>query len=431
MEKYKIQMRKRNMKLFPIYKRLAWDYMFFYTINFLFLTQVKNISAADVVLIDAFYSLFGILMQIPAVFIVEFLGRKNSLILGNVLNGIYILIVIFSQGLSNLIFAEMASSIAFAIKGIAEPSLLNESIPPSKYKGKIYTKINSKGDAGYYILNAVTTIIAGFLFEINGYIPLILSFITIVIVIILSCMFIEPIKSKKRRNLNKIDEQINDIKESFKFILKSERIKSLILCGSIITGLVYILSTYEVSILEDLQIQAKYIGIIFAILGIVTGISSRYQQKFHEKFKNRSLGVIGFTSSLVTLIVGILAIFAKNIKYIVLIILIFYFIRRIVLGVYYSLVEKYLRNFANEKIDTKIFTANNFIKSILATVFQLGAAFILDKMETAYCMIFVGIIFSVLMILVEKYMKSRVGLKPDQYSKEEIKYDDINIVNKV
>ena len=57
-------MRKRNMKLFPIYKRLGWDYLFFYTINFLFLTQVKNISAADVVLIDAFYSLFGIMAQI-------------------------------------------------------------------------------------------------------------------------------------------------------------------------------------------------------------------------------------------------------------------------------------------------------------------------------------------------------------------------------
>ena len=63
------------MKLFPTYKKLAWDYLFFYTINFLFLTQVKGINPADVVLIDAFYSLFGIMTQIPATFIVEFSGR--------------------------------------------------------------------------------------------------------------------------------------------------------------------------------------------------------------------------------------------------------------------------------------------------------------------------------------------------------------------
>ena len=33
-----IQMRKRNMKLFPIYKKIASDYLFYYTIDFLFLT---------------------------------------------------------------------------------------------------------------------------------------------------------------------------------------------------------------------------------------------------------------------------------------------------------------------------------------------------------------------------------------------------------
>lgn len=32
------QMRKRNMKLFPTYKKIADDYLFYYTIDFLFLT---------------------------------------------------------------------------------------------------------------------------------------------------------------------------------------------------------------------------------------------------------------------------------------------------------------------------------------------------------------------------------------------------------
>ncbi len=41
-DKEKIQMRKRNMKLFPIYRMLGWDYIFFYTTNFLFLTRRKK-----------------------------------------------------------------------------------------------------------------------------------------------------------------------------------------------------------------------------------------------------------------------------------------------------------------------------------------------------------------------------------------------------
>ena len=73
----KIIMRKRNMRLFPIYKDLAWDYLFFYTIDFIFLTQVKNISPSDVVLKTTFYSFFGIILQMPANIIVEFFRKKK------------------------------------------------------------------------------------------------------------------------------------------------------------------------------------------------------------------------------------------------------------------------------------------------------------------------------------------------------------------
>jgi len=75
-------MRKTNMRIFPTYKRLAWDYLFFYTIDFLFLTQIKGISASDVMLKSTFYAFFSIVLQLPANVIVEFLGRKNSVKIG-------------------------------------------------------------------------------------------------------------------------------------------------------------------------------------------------------------------------------------------------------------------------------------------------------------------------------------------------------------
>ena len=139
------KMRKVNIRIFPIYKKLAWDYLFFYTIEFLFLTQIKGISAANFVLKETFYAFFSIILQIPANIMVEFLGRKISIILGNVLNCFYMLIIMLSRNLFDLIFAEFISAIAFSIKNIAEPSLLNASIPTSKYKSDIYSKISAKG----------------------------------------------------------------------------------------------------------------------------------------------------------------------------------------------------------------------------------------------------------------------------------------------
>lgn len=421
-----IQMRKRNMKIFPTYKKLAWDYLFFYTINFLFLTQVKGINPADVVLIEAFYALFGIIMQIPAVFIVEFLGRKNSIIFGNIVNCLYMVVVMFSKNLFNLIIAEMMSSLAFAIKETAEPSLLNESIPKAKSKDKIFAKINEKGAAGYYFINAVTKVLAGWLYQINAYIPMILSLATTVLVTIISAFFIEPV-NKKKINYKEISisSNIKEIESSLKFILKSERLKSLLLYCSLIAGLFCALDIYEVSLLEELNISSGIMGMIFAGLGIISSFSSKKQEEFHQKYKNKSLAIIGFLITISCMLSGIIGVFSNEVRYLIIFIIIMYIVRYIINSIYYNLTEKYLRNFANEKIDTKIYTVKNFLKSIVSAIIGIFASFLLDRMNTSYCMIILGVVSTVLLLFIVKYMKKRVGLKPEEYSEDERKYDEL------
>ncbi len=419
------RMRKVNMKIFPIYKKLAWDYLFFYTIDFLFLTQIKGISASNVVLKSSFYAIFSSIMQIPANIIVEFLGRKNSLILGNILNCFYMVIIMFSKNLGDLIFSEFIRAVAFSIKIIAEPSLLNESIPPSRYKSKIFATINAKGISGFYLLNAVSKIIAGILFTINGYLPIVCSLIVLIIVVILSIGFIEPIQRKKKiinDLLNK--KQIKDIQDGFLYILRSERLKALILCSSLIVSLIIILNNYTVSLLEDLEISSIIIGMIGAIGSYASSYASKKQEKFHNRFRNKSLIISGLLISISSLIAGICGLKAKEyiilIGIIILMNLIFYFGQ----GIYYTLIDKYLRNFSNERIDTKIFAAKNLFSNIVRAISGVISAFLLSKMMTAYCMIIVGAVFTIIYILLNKYMKTRVGLKPEEYSKEEIKYDE-------
>ena len=36
-----VRHRKKNVRIFPIYKMLSWDLLFYFPIIFLFLTQVK------------------------------------------------------------------------------------------------------------------------------------------------------------------------------------------------------------------------------------------------------------------------------------------------------------------------------------------------------------------------------------------------------
>ncbi len=424
-EKEKVQIRKRNMKLFPIVKTLGWDYIFFYTTNFLFLTQIKHISAADVVLIDSFYALFGILMQVPATFVIEYLGRKKSIVLGNFLNCIYMIVVMTSRNLFNLIIAELLSSLAFGIKESAEPALLNESIPQSKYKSKIFAKISERGMGNWYIINSIATILAGFFYDINPYIPISLSLVITTFVTIISTGFKEPAHDKKKSINVEEFNQIQELKDSFKFILKSERLKSLVLFSGLATGVISILSNYEISLLEDLNMEAKYLCTIFAVIGFISGIITKKQEGFHERHKNKTLSILLFFIAVSILGAGISGIISEKYNFAIIFIVCFYLVGNCYSSIFHPLIERYLRSFANEEIDTKIFVARNFLGSVLSAIMGLVASFLLDRMSTAYCMIIMGALALVITLMMCKYMKTRVGLKPSEYSKEEVKYDEL------
>ena len=123
------QKRKQNMKIYSIYRGLSMDLLFIYAIDFLFLTQVKNISAADVVLKSSFYALFMIILQIPANILIDKIGTRKCTILANVFNAIYLVIIMLARNLSDLILAELFSALCFSIKDISDTTLLNISIP--------------------------------------------------------------------------------------------------------------------------------------------------------------------------------------------------------------------------------------------------------------------------------------------------------------
>lgn len=430
---------KRNMKLFPLYRAISFDYLFFYTINFLFLTQIKNISPSAVVLEDAFYSLFIIIFQIPAALLIDIIGRKKSMLLGNLSNVIYILLLLLSDSLFDLIIAEIFASIAFSLKDVSDLSLLNESIPQASTKSRIFAKLTSKGLSGYFILNSISLMISGFLYTINGYLPIIISLCIVILSFLISTAFIDPISENIKENNDKLKKSkkdnvketfktsIQDLINSFKYILSSKRLRSLILFSSIMYGVITVLASYQVSLLEEIGLPASVIGIIVAFLEITASISSKKQEQFHNKFRNKSLSVLGITVSLACILAGFAGYINNNI-YIVSIIAIFALtVKYIVVGIYQILIDKYYRNFTNEDIDSKIFSAKSLFNSISSTILGIIASILIGITNTKNSIIIIGFIFLLLFIIAIKYMKSRLGLHPDEYDKNEIKFSNIKL----
>ncbi len=411
----------KNLRLYPKYRPLSRDFLFFYTINVLFLTQIKKIDMSSVVLVDTFYALFVILFQVPATMIIEKVGRKNGMVIGNICNAIYLIIVMNSENLIHLILAELICGLAFGLKDIAEPSILHESIVSSNVeKSNIFARIQGNAVSGYYILSAVSLVLSGFLYEINGYIPISLSLLIVLITIIMSTRF-EEVKPPKEENKEEVS-----LKEAIIFSIKSKRCRCLLIYSAVFYGIISVLGTYEISLLENIGIASKYIGISFAVLNIVSAISSRKQYLFQKKFKNRTLSVIGILLSISIIVSSGITLLEFNLPMMLITIFIMYIIKYIVVGLYNVLLIKYLSNFTNSKIDTKIFAINSFANSITSVIFGLFAAKLLKIVPISNAMLVFGTFSLIVIIITLVYMKNKVGLEPTQYSKYELKYDNKN-----
>ena len=417
----------KNVKLFPKYRQISRDFLFFYTINILFLTQVKNVSPANIVLIDTFYSLFVVIAQVPASFIVDKIGRRKGMILGNILNCIYLILIITSKNLYSLILAEITSSIGFSLKDIAEPAILNESIDLQKEeKSKKFARIQAKAISGYYFFAAISIAISGFLFEINPYIPMFLALFVVIVSLIMSTRFIEPNLSGKSNKKSHITKEIS-LKEAIKFSFNSKRCRCLLLFSAVFFAIITVLATYEIALIEDLKIESKYIGILFAFLNIVSALGSRRQNNFQKNLKNRTLTFLGYAIVISCIIAGTASILALVNMFVAMLIIVFmYIVKYISVGLYNVLIIKYLSNFTNSQIDTKIFAINNFVASITAVFFGLIASKLIEVLPIPIAMISFGLFAFIIMSAVLVYMKNKVGLNPQKYSELELKYDNKN-----
>lgn len=419
---------KRNLKLYPVYKMISWDLLFYYAISLLFLTSEKNLTASEVLFADSFYLLFKAIFQIPSVIIIEKFGKRNSLIFANSCIAIYVLLVIGCTGLNVYIIADIILACGYVIKTICESNLLYDSIPNTNTKRKLFAKLDGRGSALYYILDAITAVASGFLYCINAYIPMVICLIFTIISIIISYMFVD-IKFNNANISNKssigIRNYFKDLLSAFRYILHSRRLRGLILFNAIFAGIFPLIATYRRSLLNDINISSKYLGIIFAVLGFIAGISSSKAIKFHKKWRNRTLSVLGIPYTISMIFAGLAIILDLPHPLMITIILIAFAIQFITKGPYSTLIKQYLSSFATSDMRVKISSANYLIEGIFGATLSFIGSFFLDITSTANASVLIGCICTLALIAILEYMKTRVGLKPEEYSKRDINYIEI------
>lgn len=417
-EEIKLQEKKKNnIKLYKIYRIFSWDLLFYYAIIYLFLTIEKGISPAQVLQFDAFYILFKFLTQIPSTLIIQKVGKRKSLIIANFILAIHILIIMFSTNFTMLLVSQLLCAFSYVIKATCESDMLYDSLEHGEKRGIQFAKIDGKAFSRYYYVDAVSAVLSSFLFVVNPYIPMVICFIILLIAFIASTKFEELYNEKGKM---RVKEEITNIRISFKNILKSKRLKCLLIFNAVFVALLKILQNLRNTVLIDIGVPEQYFGVIFAVLGIVTGIAARNQGRIHKKYRNRTLAFLSLPMAVSCLMLGVILLCNFNIKALIILTLILFTIQYVMKGPYYVLIKQYFNNFTNSEKRVRISTANNIIENAIASLLVFAASYILDIIPTAYTLIIIGCIFIAGFVLLLDYMRTRVGLKPEEYSKKEI-----------
>ena len=421
-KKEETKAKRQNAKIFPIYKMFSWDLLFFYSTQYLFYTNVKGITAGEILKLDAFFPLFIIFMQLPSTICADLLGRRKSLIVGNVIMILYIFLLIILPGVVGIFIANIIYAFGYSLRGIQATNILYDSTATKGGEG-LYAKINGKGATGYYILDGIASLTAGYLFVINGYLPMIICLAFTIIATIISTRFKDIYENKLEENeiSNKIKEYKKDFKISIKNIITSKRLRALLIFMGIFNALITITGTYKGSTLTELQVKPETFSMINAIFTFIAGIATTFQDKIHKKFRNRSFTFLAMIFITSIILIGILL--YTNILNILPIILILLAIRSITMSNYYVLSERYAKNFSTPKTRTRISFATEFTTNIIEAIMVFFAGVLLDGTNIRFATLFIGLFTFVLFVLALDYMRARVGLKPQEYDKKDIELE--------
>lgn len=416
-----IKQKKNNVKIFPIYKTISWDLLFYFPIIFLFLTQVKGFTPAQVLFADSFYTLSNTFWQLPITSIVDRIGKKNCLIVGNILYSLSIFAMIFMQNYYELLLIQFIYALGYSIKGICETNILYDSLPVGKKRGNIFSKIDGKSASYFYLFDSIASVIAGFTFVINGYIPMVLCFI---------CCIISTVLSFKFRHTKIIEEKVESvsvkmyyeqIKGAIKFFIKSRRLKLLIIFNAILMGVIFGIVNLRSSMLTEMKVPEQYFGIIFALLQLAAAFMSRQTDKIQKYFKNKTLAFLGIPTTISCIIIGFIGTDVLSKSSLILIFLMF-LIQYSVKGPFQALMTRYLNNFTNRKIRPKITALKNLTANLFTALVSMLCAVMLGFTTTSNTFIVVGCISTIFIVLLLDFMRGKVGLKPEQYTKEDLKY---------
>ena len=256
------------------------------------------------------------------------------------------------------------------------------------------------------------------MFEINPYVPMLLSVACILATIVIAINFneIEGEDEEKAKQ----EGCFENVKQGFVFIFQSKRMKALLLMIAMIWALLCVQSTYKTALLKEIGISAGMIGMIDALMEMIKGVYATKANEFNKKYANQLLTRIALCITLVMMISGCITLLDIDYRIQAMVIMVLSTVIYIFKGVYQVIKKRYMANFMKPDTLVQVYSVNSITDNLMRMLVSYIASVTLNFMNIRYAILFIGVVFTGVVLLISLYMKNRVGLKPEEYDEKDV-----------
>lgn len=264
------------------FSSLTGDLVFWAIVDTLFVTIVKGLSATQITLLTTIPSAIGILIQPYLLKAIHKLGNTASVRLGAFSLLLSAVLLTFGNTFSVLVLGRLFHEIAFVVKNMEGIMLKNNLI----YVGRQdeYVTIRNQSNVAYAVITAVIALGAGFLFNVNHYLPMILN-----ILLCLFCFFLSLTMKDVTANDKIPETQIKQAHGKMSMIVYVAILSYAFFYTAVTIGQSNskLFIQYQLGNYFDTAKTASYFSIIILISRIARIISNVLFDKLYRKLKDK------------------------------------------------------------------------------------------------------------------------------------------------
>ncbi|MFF2797567.1 MFS transporter [Lysinibacillus xylanilyticus] len=343
----------------------------------LYLLHLK-FSLYEIGILQAILNITMTVFELPSGIISDYLRRKKTLFLGHLFIILYMVIFVFSQDFWFLALGHVIYGIGLSLISGTEESYLYESY---EKEGKVESY--GKG-IGIYV--ACVTAALALSMGLGGYLQLFswhLIFYMGIFMHLLSLIFIFSLEDADIYEKSSKQSIKSILKDSYNVLRENTTLVYLIFALAIFSSIISVYFMYGQTLLFNLQIDIKEVGLIFSIISLLQIVTSLISSKISDKYNQRDTIFFILFIILIFYLVSLI-----NNTYLVL-------LAFIVINTLYALFEPITSVLFNNEVKTNIratlLSVINFATSlIMAIIFPL-IGFIGEYVELNIVLVTVGI----------------------------------------